>query len=362
MAREIVHYRGSRLRLQSCRAEPEITAPRVLATDPWQYVELWLRRKSGKDAKRGKAARFYWSQAHAFYRATGALDATASPLTSYYCMLNAAKALLVSRDVSFTESHGVTGETIKKTGAKKHSLTQEHIKFQGAGVLAGLCSYLSDPVTPNNELTLGDALHHLPFLHRAYILTFRSADEIFVPLAAHGFMRDPKTRETWFFGEAPAKYGTRNFADSLPDGFEIDTGMPEELKKKKDSIVIRKKKRFEWHKRKLKESLAEFKTYHAKLRRHLVPIFAPATRWYIRIKHPGTVDKSPLPLMFAAMHKLSELSRYDPLRLSEHLESGHNWLVAEFLSVAPSQFINGIASEITGREFLRPDAFRVNRR
>jgi YaaC-like Protein len=356
MARQIVEYRGTRLRLYSCRADPQLAAPRVLGTDPWQYVELWLRREGDKDA------RFYWSQARAFYRASSGLDPTASPLTSYYCMLNAAKALLKSRGVTFSDGHGVSGKT-EKGGAKKHSLAQEQIKFHGAGVLASLCNYLGDPIQPNDSLTLADALRHLPFLHRAYILTYPSADELFLPLRGHGFMRDPKTHETWFFGELPSKYVTRNLAASLPPGFEIDTHMPANLKSKATGAVIRRKKRFDWNGKALAASVAQFKSYHAALRQHLEPIFAPETRWYLRIKvtTPGTPDKSSMPLMFAAMHKLSELSRYDPLRLNEHLESRHNWLVAEFLSVAPSQFVHGVASEITGREFLRPDAFRVER-
>jgi len=57
------------------------------------------------------------------------------------------------------------------------------------------------------------------------------------------------------------------------------------------------------------------------------------------------------------MHRLSELSRYEPEALAGHLEAKHNWLLSEFLRVAPMQFAYGIASEITGLEFLKPDAF-----
>jgi hypothetical protein len=61
--------------------------------------------------------------------------------------------------------------------------------------------------------------------------------------------------------------------------------------------------------------------------------------------------------MFAAMHRLSELSRYDPISLAGHFNVNHNWLLAEFIKASPSQFVYGIASEITGLEFIRPDAF-----
>ena len=66
---------------------------------------------------------------------------------------------------------------------------------------------------------------------------------------------------------------------------------------------------------------------------------------------------SQLVLIFAAMHRLSELSRYDPVAFSGHLNVNHNWLLSEFIRTAPNQFIYGMASEITGLEFIKPDAF-----
>ncbi|OUC12626.1 MAG: hypothetical protein B0A82_21345 [Alkalinema sp. CACIAM 70d] len=61
-------------------------------------------------------------------------------------------------------------------------------------------------------------------------------------------------------------------------------------------------------------------------------------------------------MLFVAMHKLSELSRYDPITLAPHLDTQHNWIFIEFLQVAPAQFINHIACEITGKEFVEPYA------
>lgn len=59
-------------------------------------------------------------------------------------------------------------------------------------------------------------------------------------------------------------------------------------------------------------------------------------------------------LCFAAMHRLSELSRYEPVILSKHFTSGHNWLLSEFIQNAATQFIDEISSELTGEEFMSP--------
>ena len=60
------------------------------------------------------------------------------------------------------------------------------------------------------------------------------------------------------------------------------------------------------------------------------------------------------------MHRLSELSRYDPISFSGHFNVNHNWLLNEFIKTSGSQFIYGIASELTGLEFMKPDAFKCN--
>lgn len=97
--------------------------------------------------------------------------------------------------------------------------------------------------------------------------------------------------------------------------------------------------------------------YHRVVRRHVVPILEPTNRWYLRSGEPP--ERSTLPLIFAALHRVSELSRYEPLRCRAHLDAQHNWLLAEFLRIAPAQFVQLIASEITGREFLKPAAVRL---
>ena len=48
-------------------------------------------------------------------------------------------------------------------------------------------------------------------------------------------------------------------------------------------------------------------------------------------------------------------SRYDPLQLDRLLAGQKNWLLSEFIEMSPSQFIDEIASEITGYQFLVPN-------
>ncbi len=136
--------------------------------------------------------------------------------------------------------------------------------------------------------------------------------------------------------------------NKLPSGWEVDVSIT-------DTFVIRKKKRFRW---KGHDTLriSKYCSYHKSLRKDLHYIYSSQRLWYLKRSHGpgGFINRSALPLAFAAMHKLSELARYSPDLLGKHFEGRYNWLLSEFISVAPAQFIDALSSEMTGHEFMPP--------
>jgi hypothetical protein len=170
------------------------------------------------------------------------------------------------------------------------------------------------------------------------------------------FVRKDNSTEAWFIAELDGRYFSSQTLKILPSKYEIDDGV-------QGKHIIRAKKRFKWLTRggNKEVNIQKLTDYHCRIRKDIVPIFAPTNTWYIRkeLKSVENLEKSQLPLIFAAMHKLSELSRYNPMILAKHLENQHNWILTEFLKVAPAQFINNVACEITGKEFVRPFASRL---
>ncbi len=78
----------------------------ILTDSAWEYVELWLKRQ--KDTK-SQEALFFWQQAKHFFHASECLPQNSKPLTSYYCCLNATKALLCINGINVKNiSHGIT--------------------------------------------------------------------------------------------------------------------------------------------------------------------------------------------------------------------------------------------------------------
>jgi len=302
---------------------------------------MWLKRGS---ESRKKEALFFWQQARHFYNATKQLPNTSSPLTAYYCFLNSTKALLLIKGVKFSDKHGVSGYN---RGNKK-SLTNEIVKFQTCGVLPALIGYLGENQS-FKQYTLKNLLYNLPYVHRAYDLTFKSSRELFIPVVSPRYVKKSDSDEAWFCAKLDKRYTNQHTINKLPDGFELDKGRPEEF-------IIRSKKRFDWKKGQQDNNLKKLSNYHQKIRKNLFYIYGATKLWYIKRKNgiDGYIEHTNLPLIFAAMHRLSELARYSPNILARHFDSNYNWLLSEFILNSLNQFIDEISSEITGHEFMMP--------
>lgn len=339
MASEI-KLKGKKLTLHKAITNPYFLNKTVLVDSPWEYIEMWLKRYDVTHE-----ANFYWQQAKQFYLAANELPLNSSPLTHYYCILNATKTLLLVHNQNFSNSHGVSGYSSKN----RASLSNETVKIKKGGVLPALCSYLGNPVKDVEEYTLKNIFYNLPFIHRAYTLTYTSEQkrELFIPIISPSFVKKDGSYESWFTFALEDSYANQHTINKLPSYYEKDSGI-------QSLFAIRSKKRFEW-KKPNENRLGKLLNYHKKIRKDLFFISGAKTLWYIkRTGVENIITRYTMPLIFAAMHRLSELSRYEPIKLSRHLESLHNWLLSEFISKATNQFVDEVASEISGDEFMVP--------
>ncbi len=333
-----ISYKSKSLTIHKAVTEPHFNEKTVLVTSTWDYVDLWLKR-AGKHE-----ARFFWNQARSFYDATKLLPKVSAPLTAYYCFLNATKALLLTKGVQFSDKHGVSGYTV----GGQTSLSNEKVKFQRGGILAALCMHLGE--ASNGEVyTLKDLLYNMPNIHRAFNLTYSSDTELFIPISQPRIVRSMTTHESWFCAELTDKYANQHTINKLPAGYERDLSA-------QDVWIVRYKKRFDWRPQSRSTSLSRYKNYHKRLRKSIYYINGSSRLWYIKRggNINGLIPRSTMTLTFAAMHKLSEMARYTPDKLSRHFECQHNWLLSEFIASAPTQFIDEISSELTGLEFMLP--------
>ena len=338
MANEEIRFSRKTLVARRAVVSPAWRDEKVLTSDIWTYVDLWLRRNA-----KATDASFYWEQAKEFYKASLGLPVTASPLTLYYCFLNSTKALLAAKKITFSDWHGLTGQSLPG----KASLSNEQISLRGAGVLPSLIAYYGES-TPLETYSLKDMLRNMAFVQRAYCLSYTEPD-LFFPVSECRYVKAIGSTEAWITADFEGRYDDDRILPTLPPGYERDAGF--------DEPVIRKKKRFRWKPGKAErtKNFERLTSYHKVLRRDLTYV-AGARRWYLkrRISNATIIDRHATTIIFASMHRLSELSRYDPLRLSRLLDGQRNWLIAEFIKSAPIQFLDELACEITGQEIDVP--------
>jgi hypothetical protein len=342
-----IKYCGSNLILQRAIKNPKYGHKVVLTDSKWEYISMQLKRQ--KDS--GHNALFYWHQSEEFFKATLLLPVYSKPLTSYYCFLNATKALLVLKGVpeNLLRSHGVSGYQ----NGNNIVLANEIVKFKGGGVLAELRKYLGE-ANAICEYTLKDIFYNLPYIHRAFCLTYQSSlnKELFIPISNPHFVKKYCSRETWLQFELENKCDNQHIFNKFPPKFCKDNGVH-------DKCIIRYKDRFKWGTHDTDSlNIQRLIKYHQKIRKHFSYIYSNNELWYLkRSSTEGFIDLSSMTLTFAAMHRLSEISRYQPKLLETHLNSQYSWLINEFIEKSLPQFIDEISSEISG-EYFRMTGFR----
>lgn len=340
------------IKLNKAVIDPDLGSMTVLTDDCFAYVELFIMRDNTLDTKEKEKALACWSQAKSFYHGINAIPILSRPLLIYYCFLNAVKTLLICKKKLPAKNlfHGLSGEI-----SGNACLSNEIIKIKNKGILPALSSYFKENET-RKQFCLRDLLYNLPFIHRAYILSYRHTTELFVPIKNCAFIhkKDSFGDECWLEIELSNRYDNPNFTRTLPSGFEIDKN-PKYKKERK--FVIRTKNRINFKNTSTKEhQLSKIADKHYVYRKNLCYIASNQRLWYLKrnVSVERIIDMGSTTITFAIMHRLSELSRYSPERLENIADTQMKWIITEFIKLAPYQFIDEISAEITGKEIMPP--------
>lgn len=329
--------------LMKAVCKPKYGSKTILTDSCWEYVSLFLKRQSISGAS---DALFYWEQAHSFYLASKSLPDAACPLTSYYCILNASKALLRYKGVDDRKlkNHGLSSV---RDESNSTNIKEACTAIKGAGVLPELSRYYGFNIQAGHYF-MSELLYNIPCVHRAYCITF-SKLEIFVPISKPVFVKKDNSKEAWLKFDVHGRYANTKALKSLPTKFERDLSVL-------DKYTIRMKKRFNWdiHKS-IEERKAALNKYHKKTRNHLYYIYGESKLWYVKKQGAGNEDLALAPatvLIFGVFHWLSELVRYNPKLFNKYMKSKQNWLIHEFINNALDQFVDEIGCEITGEDIM----------
>lgn len=322
---------------------PKYGSKTILTDSCWEYVSLFLKRQSIAGAS---DSLFYWEQAHSFYLASKALPDDARPLTSYYCILNATKALLRFKGVSDSrlKNHGISSV---RDETDKTNIKEAFTAIKGAGVLPELSRYYGNNIQAGHY-SMADLLYNIPCIHRAYCITL-SKPEIFVPIFNPVFVKKDNSKEAWIKFSVKGRYANTKALKLLPSKFERDLGVC-------DDYVMRMKERFSWDRHQsIDDRKKALGKYHEKARKSLYYIYGESKLWYAKKEISGNEQLAFIPssvLVFCVFHWISELVRYNPKLFNKYMRSKHNWLLHEFINNALDQFVDEIGCEITGEDIM----------
>ena len=311
----------------------------------WEYVGLWLRRQKGDRAKK---ALFFWDQAHHFFKASEVLPIESKPLTSYYCCLNAAKALLAIRGSSSISLDGIVHGIQREKTLNWSSIKDAKVIFKENGVLCELSKYFEEDYT-KKTYSIYDLLYNIPVVHRAFSITFNCV-ELFVPISSPEIWNDPSLGMGWGEFLLEERYSNKKLIKSIPASYMV-------IGNESGKYRMKCQHSFDWKTRGMTKAkkLSNLSDYHKKLRRDIFYIFGDTKLWYIKKTLPSNssvLDRHSITLIYAVMHWLSELVRYFPERFSKLMHTKQNWVIREFIENALTQYIDEIACEITRTDIM----------
>jgi hypothetical protein len=344
MASVPIKLHGRHVKPHKATRSAEFGSRTVLTNSPWEYVSLWLQRNNLPDAS------FYWAQARAFSAASQSLPVESAPLLHYYTFMNAAKALLAARKVATFPGHGVSKHNMLGA-ATNISLDNEGVRIKNKGVLPSLSQHLFESESAITH-SMKELLFNIPCIHRTFCITYPGQDDMFIPLTDCQYVLDTASMDAYLIAKLSVDFDDPQILGRLPAALIADPngGSSRDIRSVKSVKVSGPSLP-------IATDVAAIAELNRDLRPSLQYIAGSQTLWYAKVNvvGPRRLERSPLTLMLAAMHRLSELSRYHPMELTQFFAGQQNWLLNEFIRMSPPQFLDEISAEITGHQCMAPN-------
>ena len=229
------------------------------------------------------------------------------------------------------------------------NLDNEGVRVLSRGIFIALSQHLQDEEMVQDR-SMRDLLFNLPCIHRTFCITYPEQKDMFIPVMECHYAVNDATMRAYLIGKLSADFDASGYLDSLPPTFQLDTARGPGAFRSVDGVTLSGVVPTQ-------ADIELISQLNDRLRCDLHYLAGSQTLWYIKAIVPGAnrLKRSPLTSTLAAMHRLSELSRYKPMRLSRFFEGGENWLLNEFIRMSPPQFIDEVTAQITGEQCMTPN-------
>jgi len=330
----------------------------ILASDPWEYLYYHLRDTLTDTRARPSLA--FLEQARDFFDAAQSHRVSSRPLLYYYSFLNLAKVLLLARRrrLSDTPMHGLAMVKAGSRGGRRFDFQRVRVRKGAPGeeVFPELVQALGGSVTDGQKFKVVQLLQQIVGIHSTWAEVagkcscFASARIEPVVRSDHAavfsrvLVRKPWDNPgVWKLICKRAHWSQVR----LPERHRIGASGAADLVCLETSPVPRKGVSY-------RSALADLA--HGI---RAIGVHALLTRqgYRLYLSDFGQAEKARLPQaasIYAAMFYLGAITRYQPQDFDTIVSGSWAWLVSDFLSSQPKQFLYLMAGEITGNDVVVP--------
>jgi len=310
---------------------------KLVISDIWAFWD-YVVKKATIDRKKENFLKSLLEQAKHFYLTAEKSPIKSQPLLYYYSFLNLSKIL-----INLSGSHGLRKMYMHGMSENHNNkffsstITKQKQKTQVVQVAHELVS-IFDPTTPTGDVTLNvrELLNHCVGVHRAYSEIY-SQPEVFVKIKNYKlfksgleliFKAELQTTNEEIPKLTACGYTITNEDDKIFYSEKIT--MPRYAPTRKDYADL---------------SLA--------IKNKGIWYFIGSNGYTTYLSNSSTGRYSQESIIYMVMFYLGSITRYHPYMFDEIFSDKEQWLMSEFLSTQPKQFLYLSTARILGQSVLR---------
>ena len=313
----------------------------VIISDIWSFWD-YVIKKVAKDKKGADFLHSFLEQAKHFYQSAEDSPVKSQPLLYYYSFLNLSKIMINLKGTFGPNKRYSHGIRVKNPGANQKFTKDEIIKSsqktETVEVAHELVS-LFDTSMSVDDLTLNtkNILKHCVGIHRAYSEIYNQP-EIFVRITSHTLYTQGKR----LIFEAKLQCKLTQIAELTALGYEISTIDNEDVIYK-ESFGIKS----------YKPRRADYSALAAQLKCKGI-WYLIGSRGYTMYLSTSAEDRySQESIIYMMMFYLGSITRYHPYKFDKIFTDKEQWLVSEFLSTQPKQFLYLATANVLGQKVMK---------
>lgn len=317
-----------------------ISNDKTIISDIWSFWD-YLIKKNNRD----KAFLFsLLQQAKNFYEVAEKSEMKSKPLLYYYSFLNFSKILIhleQSNSISQSYNHGIGERNNRSFVHSEIDIYMSGVTRRGnnKSVAYELMSILGDDISPfstaNNKLTLNlkKLLSHCVGVHRAYSQIYNEKEHF------HKITKETiyKSGRNMYF-EAIVQCTEEERQHLISLGYSIDV----------NNKIIWRITKPSYHTR-----INDYYNLSQEIRNSGIWYFIGNHGYTLYISSNSTYRYSPEMIIYHMMFYLGSITRYHPYLFDKIFSDKEQWLMSEFLTTQPKQYLYLATAKFLGQDVMK---------